>query len=109
MAAVVVSSCPELIYSRINSKCLLPQLVDMLVLPMATSKASPIDVLRSCIRTHLHHVSSTSYHVTVMCVIFYSLWMACYNSPLNKMTLLRERFARYFLVISFPTLKSHTP
>ena len=67
---MVVSSSPELIYSRINSKCLLPQLVDILVLPMATSKVPPIDGLRSCIRTHLHHVSPTWYHVTVMRMIF---------------------------------------
>ncbi len=53
VAGVVVRSCAQLIYSRINSRCLLPQLVDRLVLPLATNQ-SP------CIRSHLHYVSTAS-------------------------------------------------
>lgn len=47
-----------MVYSKMDSRCLLPLLVERLVLPLATSKAPLSQSQASCIRNHLHHFVS---------------------------------------------------
>ncbi len=64
VVGVIVSSSPRLIYSRMNSNCLLPQLVDCLLLPLATTRTPPTThVQATCVRNHLHQV--TQYPITI--------------------------------------------
>ena len=104
-----MTSCPELVYSRINSRCLLPQLVDRLVLPIATGKNPSTHGQAACIKANLHHVSkcilyvkndlvvtclSLDYHMPCSSSVDYS---SCHRT---KMISLRESYVRYSPAIS---------
>lgn len=58
VVSAVVKFCPRLLYSKTDSKCLLPRLVDWLVLPLTSSKKPPVQGMSLCIRTHLQHFLS---------------------------------------------------
>ncbi|EDV25227.1 uncharacterized protein TRIADDRAFT_56960 [Trichoplax adhaerens] len=55
ICATLVESCPDVIYSKTQRQCLLPRLIDMLLLPNAQSNPS-FAVIEANIRKHLSGV-----------------------------------------------------
>lgn len=56
VAGLVVAKCPRLTYSRTDIRCLLPRLVDWLVLPLPSSRKPLAEGATAAIRSHLHLV-----------------------------------------------------
>lgn len=56
VAGLVVAKCPQMTYSRTDSRCLLPRLVDWLVLPLSSSRRPQAQGAAAAIRSQLHLV-----------------------------------------------------
>ena len=56
VAGLVVAKTPRLTYTRTDSRCLLPRLVDWLALPLTSSRKPQPQGMTSAIRSNLHLV-----------------------------------------------------
>ena len=56
VAGLVVAKCPRLTYSRTDSRCLLPRLVDWLALPLLSSHKPQPQGTAPALQSHLHLV-----------------------------------------------------